>query len=123
MKKLLPLFLIAFVLTACAPATAQFVQLPDAERLGITTLIVAVVGLIFGKIAQYIPWTQPFLTKYKEEISVSLAAAVVGFIENALPSAYPEISILVVQLLLAALAAVGLFRVFAKVGVYKFKAG
>ncbi len=122
MKKLLPLLLLAFILTACAPATAQFVQLPDATRLGVTAIVVALVGLAFNYIGGLLPWSKPFLSKYKEEISVTLAAAVVGFIENALPSAYPDISILVVQLILAALAAVGLFKVLAKAGVRGFKA-
>ena len=67
------------------------------------------------------PWTSPFIEKYKMEISLSLAAVVIGFIENALPSAYPAISILIVQLVLAVLASIGLFRVLAKAGVKAFR--
>ena len=98
-----------------------FVQLPDAQRLAITALVVAVLGYVFAKVGELFPWSTPFIEKYKMEISLALAAAVVGFVENALPSAYPEISLLVVQLILAALAAFGLFKVFAKAGVQGFK--
>lgn len=118
-------FLILFavvLLAGCAsPQVAQFVQLPDATRLGITTVVIAVVGLAFAWIGGQLPWTVPFLTKYKEEISLMLAAALIGLVENALPSAYPEISILLVELVLAVLAAVGLFKILAKAGVKGFK--
>ena len=125
MKKfLLPiLFICMFLLTGCySPAVQGFVQLPDAERLAITTLVVAVLGLVFAKIGELFPWTSPFITKYKMEISLALAAAVVGWIEAALPSAYPVISILVVQLILAVFAAIGLFRLLTKAGVPGFRA-
>lgn len=125
MKKILlaVVFVCTLALVGCAsqPA-AQFVQLPEAERLAITTLVVAVLGLVFAKIGELFPWTVPFISKYKMEISLALAAVVVGFIENALPSAYPEISILFIQLVLAVLAAVGLFRILGKAGVKGFKA-
>jgi hypothetical protein len=100
----------------------NFVPLPDASRLAITALVVAVVGLAFAKIGELIPWAVPFLSKYKEEISLALAAALIGVIENALPSAYPEISLLVVELVLAVLAAIGLFKVLGKAGVKGFRA-
>ena len=125
MKKILLalVFVAMFVVTGCAsPAVAGFVQLPDAQRLVITAIVVAVVGLLFAKIGEALPWTVPFLTKYKEEISLALAAVVIGFIENALPSAYPEISLLVVELVLAVLAAIGLFKVLGKAGVKGFRA-
>ena len=120
-------FLILFaavLLAGCAsPQAAQFVQLPDATRLGITAVFIAVVGLAFVWIGGKFPWTIPFLTKYKEENSLTLAAALIGLIENALPSAYPEISILVVELVLAVLTAVGLFKILAKAGVKGFRGG
>jgi hypothetical protein len=113
----------AVLLAGCAsPQVAQFVQLPDATQLGITTIVIAVVGLAFVWIGGKFPWTVPFLTKYKEEISLTLAAGLIGVIENALPSAYPEISILVVELVLAVLAAVGLFKVLGKAGIKGFRA-
>ena len=100
----------------------NFVPLPDASRLAITAIVISVVGLAFAKIGELLPWTIPFLSKYKEEISLSLAAALIGLIENALPSAYPDISLLVVELVLAVLAAIGLFKVLGKAGVKGFRA-
>lgn len=131
MKKFWRLFAVVFpialFLTGCAliaqsPAAAWFVPLPDATRLAITAVVVAVVGLAFAWIGGKLPWTVPFLSKYKEEVSLALAAAVIGFVENALPSAYPDISILVVELVLAVLAAIGLFKVLGKAGARGFKA-
>lgn len=123
-KLLLPIFLIGmFLLSACAsPAVQGFVQLPDAERLAIITVVVGLLGLVFTRVGELFPWTSPFIAKYKMEISLTLAAAVVGWIESVLPSAYPEISILVVQLFLAVFAAIGLFKLLDKAGVPGFRA-
>jgi len=109
MKKVFVLLvLLSFILAGCAsPQVAQFMQLPDATRLGITAVVIAVVGLAFAWIGGKLPWTVPFLSKYKEEISLT----------------YPEISILVVELVLAVLTAVGLFKILAKAGVKGFRGG
>src|SRR3989304_2573159 len=118
------LVLLSFILAGCAsPQVAQFVQLPDATRLGITAVVIAVSGLAFAWVGGQLPWTVPFLAKYKGEISLTLAAALIGLIGNALPSPSPAISILVVELGLAVLAAVGLFKLLAKAGVRGFRAG
>lgn len=123
MKKILLIVVFVFLLTACAlQPVASFVQLPDTERLAITALVVAIVGFVFTKIAERLPWAAPFFEKYKMEISMTLAGGVVGVIENALPSAYSEISILVVQLVLVVLASIGLFRILGKSGVKGFRA-
>jgi hypothetical protein len=125
---MLAMTLMAFapVLQGDQPPTSlvqSFVQLPDAIRLGITALVIAVVGLVFMKIGELFPWAIPFLTKYKEEISLVLAGALIGWIENALPGgAYENISLLVVQIVLAVLALIGLFRTLAKAGVKGFRA-
>ena len=116
--------LFAFLLVGCAsPQAAQFVALPDATRLAITAVVVAAVGLAFAWIGTRLPWTVPILSKYKEEVSLALSGVLIGAIENALPSAYPEISLLVVELVLAVLAAIGLFRLLGKAGVKGFRAG
>ena len=101
----------------------SFVALPDATQAGISFVVVALVGLLFNYIGGLLPFTSPFLAKYKEEISLACSAFVVGWIQNILPAAYPEISVLVVQLILAALASAGLFKVLGKAGVRGFVAG
>jgi len=123
MKKLFVMLLSMLLLTACvSQPVAGFVQLPDAEQIAITALVVGVLGLVFSYIATKFPWSTPFVEKYKMEISLAAAGALVGVIENALPSAYPEISILFVQLVLAVLAVVGLFKILGKAGVPGFRA-
>lgn len=122
MKKITLALFFVLILTGCASQpVAQFVQLPDTERLAITAFVVAVVGFAFTKIAERLPWTAPLFEKYKMEISMVLSGVLIGFIENALPSAYPEISILFVQLVLAVLASIGLFRLFSRAGTPGFR--
>ena len=111
-----------FVLSACSPAVAQFVQLPDPERVAVQALVTLGVGLLFAWIATKFPWTAPFLDKYKMELSIALGGVVVSAIEAALPSAYPELSIRLVQFLLAVIAAIGVNAVMAKAGVKGFRA-
>jgi len=122
MKKLIALLLSSVVLVACtAQLSATFVPLPDTERVAITALVVAALGWVFAYIATKFPWSTPFVSKYKMEISLAIAGAVVGVIENALPSAYPEVSVLFIQLALAVFAAVGLFGMLHKADVPGFK--
>lgn len=111
MKRLLPIVLLVMLfLSACSQVSASFVPLPDAERTAFTALVVALVAWVFALIGNYVPWSVPFLEKYKMEISLALSGALIGWIENLLPSAYPEISVLVVQLILAIFAAYGLIK-------------
>jgi hypothetical protein len=123
MKKLYILLLSMLVLTACTAQLApRFVPLPDTERVAITAVVVALLGYVFAFVVAKLPWTAPIIEKYRMEISLALAGVVVGLIENALPSAYPEISILFIQLVLAVLAAIGLFRTLGKAGTPGFRA-
>lgn len=122
MKKIL-LITFVFLLTACASQpVASFVQLPDPERVAILALVTLIVGLLFAWIGTKLPWTAPLLEKYKIELSLTLGGAVVAWIESALPSAYPELSIRLVQFLLSVIAAIGVNAVLAKAGVKGFRA-
>jgi hypothetical protein len=123
MKRILVFVLSALMLAACtAQLSATFVPLPDTERVAITALVVAALGWVFAFIVAKLPWASPIVDKYKMEISLALAGVVIGVIENALPSAYPEISILFIQLVLAVLAAVGVFGMLHKAGAPGFRA-
>lgn len=122
MKKIMLIFSM-FLLTACASQpVAGFVQLPDPERVAILALVTLLVGLAFAWIGTKFPWTSPFLDKYKIELSLTLGGAVVAWIESTLPSAYPELSIRLVQFLLAVIAAIGVNALLAKAGVRGFRA-
>lgn len=121
MKKITLIFSM-FLLTACASQpVASFVQLPDLERVAILAPVTLLVGLAFAWIGTKFPWTSEFLSKYKIELSIALGGTVISAIESALPSAYPELSIRLVQFVLAVIAAIGVNAVLAKAGVRGFR--
>lgn len=124
MKKILSILFVLMILVGCSPmpqqAAGYFVSLPEPQRIAITTLFVAAVGWLFAYIGSFAPWSVPFLEKYKMEISLALSAAFIGWLENLLPSAYPEISILVVELVLALIAAYGVIQFLVKRAGAKF---
>ena len=112
-KKLLPLFLLVLVLTACAPAqsaTAQFVELPSDVKSGLTALVVFAVAWVFAKLIALVPFLK-FLEQFREPLSLAIAAELIGLIQNAVPDAYGEVAVLALQLALAILA---LFLTFVK---------
>ena len=84
-----------------------FVDLPASVELGITAAITAGFYLFIRFVVSYVPWLEGFLAKYAAEWALALSVAFIGWLENALPSGYPDIAILAVQLVLAVLAAIG----------------
>ena len=91
---------------------SYFVDIPVEQELAITALVIALVDLGVVALISYFPWLA-FLEAYKEEWGLALAAVAVAALENWLPSAYPEISVLAVALVLAILAAIGFVKKFA----------
>lgn len=90
---------------------AWFVDLPVEQEIAITALVVSLVSLGITALIAYVPWLS-FLEAYKEEWGLTAAAIVIVALENWLPSAYPEVSILAVALVLAILAAIGFVKKF-----------
>ena len=90
---------------------SYFVDIPVEQELAITALVIALVNLAVTALISYAPWLA-FLEEYKEEFAMAASAVAVAALENWLPSAYPEISILAVALVLAILAAVGFVKKF-----------
>lgn len=82
-----------------------FVELPSDTQLAIVGLVVILVDLAVTAAIAYVPWLA-FLEKYKEEWGLALGALAVEAVQNWLPGAYPEASILAVQLVLAVIAIV-----------------
>jgi hypothetical protein len=115
---LFPALLAMLILSACAPAVAGFVELPDPVRVQITGLVVLAVSWAFAWLIAKVPFLK-FLEGYKEPLALALAAELIVVLQNALPSAFPEISLLAVQLVLAVLAAWRLFKIFGVKG-YRF---
>lgn len=117
MKKFVLFLLLAFLLAGCAPQVASFVVLPDPIKVAITALITFAVGWVFTQIAKAVPWLANFLGQYVDEISIAIAGGVVLAIQNFLntiPAQYDDIVSLVLQLIIAVLAALGLFKVLQK---------
>lgn len=83
-----------------------FVALPDDLKVAITAIVIWAVAKAVEFAISQIPWLE-FLRGYAEAVGYALAGVIVAFVENALPSQYPEISILAVRLLIEILAAVG----------------
>jgi hypothetical protein len=118
MKKKIGLFLLlAILLAGCAPQVASFVVLPDPLKAAITALITFVVGWVFTQIAKAVPWLAGFLGQYVDETSIALAGGVVLAIQNFLntiPAQYDDIVSIILQLVIAVLASIGLFKVLQK---------
>ena len=92
--KLISLFvLLAFVLSACAAAVqgAQgVVELPSPLQVAILTFFTFVVGFIFTKVGESIPFLKNILQEYVDEVAMTLAGGVVLGIQNALNAIPPE---------------------------------
>lgn len=103
-----------------------FLQLPDPLQAAIVALVTFVVGFVFTQVSNAVPWLGAFLGQYKVEISMAISGALVTLAQNllnAIPTQYDNIVSLVLQLLIAVLAALGLFNFLAKSNVKGFRAG
>lgn len=114
MKKfLLVLFnalLAVLILSACTPARAGFVALPDDVRAGIGAVVLVVVSWVLAKLITLVPFLA-FLEEFRVPLASAIAFALVDFIQNAVPDAYGSVAVLALQLVLAVLA---LFLTFDK---------
>lgn len=100
-----------------------FVDLPPSVELSVTAVVTAAFYLLVRFVVAQLPWLGGFFEKYAAEWALALSVAFIGWLENFLPSAYPDISVLAVQLVLAILAAVGVgIKLLAGRNVKGFKA-
>src|SRR5688572_9039811 len=95
MKKLFSLFtiiMLLLLLTACGTqgVAQSVIELPSPIQLAILTGVTFVVGFIFTKIAEAVPFLKDFLGQYVDEVSVAVAGAVVLSIQNLLNAIPPE---------------------------------
>ena len=101
-----------------------FVELPGVLQNTILMLFVFVVGWVFAQIGARTPWFTKLFGQYADEIAVALSGAVIGAIQNALNMIPPEwegVGNAGMALLVAVLAAIGLFRTLGKAGVKRFR--
>lgn len=81
----------------------SFVELPSETQLAVVGLVSTLVALAVTYAIAYVPWLS-FLERYKEEWGALAGVAALEALQNALPSEYPEASVLAVQLALAVIA-------------------
>ena len=129
MKKIflsLSVLLSVFLLSACAAqGFAQgIVELPSPIQIAILAGVTFVVGFIFTKIAEALPWLAAFLGQYVDEVSVAVAGALVLWIQNLLSAIPPEwegVANSALALIVAILASLGLFKAARKARVPGFR--
>lgn len=115
------------LLSACAPVQgfAQgVVELPSPIQLAILSVATFLVGFIFAKIAELLPFLKDFLGQYVDEAATALAGAVVLLIQNwlgAIPPEWEGVANAALALIVAILAAIGLFKTLRKTRVPGFR--
>lgn len=101
-----------------------FVALPSELQAAIVALCVFAVGWVFAQIGMRLPWFEKLFGQYVDEIAMALAGALIGVIQNILnliPPAWEGVGNLALALVVAVLAALGLFRLLGKAGVKSFR--
>jgi predicted small secreted protein len=119
--KIVALFvLLSLLLTACAATQGvaqRVVELPSPLQLAILAGVTFVVGFLFTKIAEAVPFLEKFLGQYVDEVSTAAAGALILAIQNALNAIPPEwegVANAALALLVAILAAIGLIKTVRK---------
>ncbi|HLE52721.1 MAG TPA: hypothetical protein VI755_11700 [Anaerolineales bacterium] len=118
--------LTALLLSACAVqgVAQQVVELPSPIQLAILAGVTFVVGFIFTKIAEALPFLKDFLGQYVDEASVAVAGAAVLWIQNllnAVPLEWEGVANAALALIVAILAAIGLIKTARKAQVPGFR--
>ena len=121
----LALLSIVIVLSACSPMLNRVVELPDQLAQGILVLSALIVGWVFAQVGAALPWFVKLFGQYQDEIAFAIAGAVIGAIQSALdtiPFAWEAVGNLALALLVAVLAALGVFKILGKAKVKTFRA-
>lgn len=101
MKRIVILLVVVSVLiSGCASAAQQFVDLPDAQESAIKVVAAALLALAFDFLIGVAPWLA-FLRTYQEGFALSLGLLLVNAIENYLPTGSDAIAIPAVGLVIA----------------------
>lgn len=103
---------------------AYFVELPSPLQNAIVALAVFAVGWVFAQIGTALPWFTKLFGQYADEIAMALSGALIGVIQNALSMIPPEwegVANAALVLIVAVLAAIGLFRSLGKAKVRSFR--
>jgi len=125
LSRLFVLVIALLFLSACSPTLSQsIVELPGPIQLAILSLATFLVGYIFAKIAELLPFLAEFLGQYVDEVSTALAGAVVLLVQswlNAVPPEWESVANAALALVVAILAAIGLLKTLRKARVPGFR--
>jgi len=103
---------------------AYFVELPNQLQGAIVALAVFAVGWVFAQIGTRLPWFEKLFGQYADEVAMAISGALIGVIQNALNLIPPEwegVGNAAMVLIVAVLAAIGLFRTLGKAKVRSFR--
>jgi ABC-type Co2+ transport system permease subunit len=125
-KTFLLLVLMVALLSSCSPQgfAQKVVELPQPIQLALLSLVTFLVGYIFARIAELVPWLAGFLGQYVDEVSTAVAGAVILALQNllgAIPPQWEGVANAALMLVVAVLAAVGLLRTLRKARVPGFR--
>ena len=101
-------------------AFTWFVEFPVDVTLQVSALVAVAVGWLIARLIALVPWLS-FLDQWRDPISKAIALELIVLLQNALPSQYPEISILAVKLVLEILLVLATFSVLKKQGYRLFQ--
>src|SRR5258706_3148792 len=99
MKRILPMLLLVFMLTACAAQVAQLQQLPDE---GVNLIWLVVTAGVLWALLQLSAIVKVDLGGYKDMIAAILAPIIVTIVQNYLqliPSIYDNVVLSLIHLL------------------------
>jgi len=85
----------------------RFVQFPDYIKTGIVAVFVWVAAWLFGYLVSLLPFLA-FLADYIPGIASAAAAAVIAWMQNAIPDGYDGLAEQVLKLILMVLAIFGI---------------
>jgi hypothetical protein len=91
------------LLSACAPAAAGFVELPEDVRIGIGSVVLVVASWLIARLVLLLPFLR-FLEDFRVPLAAAIATQLIDVIQNAVPDAYGEVAVLALKLVLAVLA-------------------
>lgn len=84
----------------------SFVQLPVETQLAVAGLVGLLVTIAFNYLGKLAPWSVPFLSKWKEELSAGLSGLATGWLSAHLPGGdFENVSVLGVNFAVALIVA------------------
>lgn len=98
----------------------SFVEFPEEVKVGVIAVVVWAISWAFAQLVALVPFLS-FLNEFKEPLALAISAALIGWLQNAIPDQYGGIAVIGVQLVLAILALLGVGKALGAKGYRLFK--